>query len=97
MVRNTLAPREKVHEYNHNGRHYVFLLVRYPGDLKDKVIPMMYPRLQGYKKEQFVRWFKQFGDEDAAESHRFIFNVFKRRFPDLYTENNNDYFKTSNI
>lgn len=85
MVRYTLTYKEKVYEYQHAGRHYVMLIVRNPGDLKNKVIPLIYPRLLGYKKQQFVEWFKQFSDIDVPENYRFIFNVFKRKFPQLYT------------
>ena len=83
-VRDNLAPTEKIYEYKHNGRHYVMLIVRNPGDIKNKIIPILYPRLCGYKKKQFIEWFHGFRDEDTAESHRFIFNIFKKQFPELY-------------
>ncbi len=84
MVRDVLAPHERVYEYQHAGRHYVYLIIRNKADLKNSVIPLLYPKLRGYKREQFVKWFKTFGDNDTAESHRFIFNVFKKQFPELY-------------
>ena len=84
MVRDSLGLTEKVHEYKHSGRHYVHLFIRHPGDLKNKLIPFIYPLLQGYKLEQFIHWFHQFTDEDTAENYKFIFQVFKKQFPELY-------------
>ena len=84
-VRDSLGvTREKVYEYTHNNRHYAFLIVRDIDDIKDIIIPSLWPRLTGYKKEQFKEWFHIFGSADAHPQFRFIYDVFKTKFPELY-------------
>lgn len=82
-VRDSLKLSSRVYEYTHDNRHYVYLLVRNPWELK-AIIRALYPRLYGYKKEQFVYWFHRFGDEDVSPNYRFLFSIFKKEFPDLY-------------
>lgn len=82
-VRDSLGLKERIYEYTHNNRHYVFLLVRNIGSLKNVVIPLIYPRLAGYKKQQFIEWFDKFYDSDVAEGYKFFPNALRRQFPEL--------------
>lgn len=85
-VRDTLGLKHRVYEYAHNKRHYVFLLVREIGPLKNTVIPLIYPRLLGYKRLQFLEWFKNFHESDIAEWFQFFPNALRRQFPKLCSE-----------
>lgn len=85
-VKDTLGLKEKVYEYKHNDRHYAFLNIRNIGSLKNHIIPLLYPRLTGYKKEQFERWFRGFFDPEVAESFQFFPNALRRKFPELCHE-----------
>ena len=83
-VRDSLGlKRERIYEYTHNNRHYAFLIVRNIGSLKNAIIPLVYPRLQGYKLEQFRVWFDGFYNPDIAEGYAFFPNAFRLRFPEL--------------
>lgn len=86
-VRSSLGLKGKVREYIHGGRHYVFLAVREIGPLKNIIIPTLYPRLFGYKKLQFLHWFRGFFEPDAAEGFKFFPNALRSRFPELCDEN----------
>jgi len=82
-VKDSLGLKEKIYEYTHNHRHYVFLIVRNIGSLKNIIIPLIYPRLAGYKKQQFQEWFKGFYDPECRDGFRFFPNALRRRFPEL--------------
>lgn len=77
--------KEKVYEYTHNGRHYGFLIVRNFDGLK-RIIEIIYPRLAGHKRVQFVEWFKKFKDENMKNSCKAIYNIFRQKFPELYQD-----------
>ena len=79
-VKYSLGVQEKVYEYQHGGRHYSFLILRSYASIR-KIIKDIYPRLTGYKKLQFLKWFKGFKDSDRFES---IYYIFKSIFPELY-------------
>ncbi len=79
----SLGVKEKVYEYNHNRRHYAFLILRSFESLK-KLIEDIYPRLSGYKKQQFISWFNQFKDPELEARYSTIYNIFKYKFPELY-------------
>ncbi|MBI3627571.1 MAG: hypothetical protein HY220_02385 [Candidatus Sungbacteria bacterium] len=84
-VRDSLGlTSEKVYEYHHGGRHYAMLIVRNIGSLKNIVIPLLWPKLSGYKKRQFQWWFKQFKSSATNPSYRFFHDAFRLKFPDLY-------------
>ena len=80
----SLGVKEKVYEYNHNKRHYAFLILRSFESLK-KLIEDIYPRLAGYKKHQFQECFMGFKDTSLAPRYTAIYNIFKNKFPELYT------------
>ena len=82
-VRDVLGLRNRVYEYTHNGRHYAFLLVREIGSLKNTIIPLLYPRLVGYKRVQFLEWFRGFFEPDAVEWFQFFPNALRCQFPEL--------------
>lgn len=82
-ARDSLGLREKVYEYTHGGRHYATLIVRNIGSLKNNIIPLLYPRLVGYKRQQFLEWFQGFFRPETAEGFRFFPNALRRRFPEL--------------
>ena len=85
-VRDTLGLKKRVYEYIHNNRHYAFLIVREIGSLKNIIIPLIYPRLAGYKRLQFLEWFQGFYNPEAAEGYQFFPNALRRQFPDLCDE-----------
>lgn len=82
-VKYFLGLKERVYEYNHGGRHYAFLIVRSIEGLK-KIIEDIYPLLSGYKKIQFVEWFKRFGAVERKPRDVALYNIFRSRFPELY-------------
>jgi hypothetical protein len=59
-VRDSLGLKEPVHEYNHQGRHYVMLVVRKRKIIEDVIIPAFEGKLSGSKKNQFEHWKKRF-------------------------------------
>ena len=84
MVRDSLGLKtEKIYEYTHNNRHYAFLIVRNIGSLKNIVIPLIYPRLAGYKRVQFLEWFKGFYSSDISNGFSFFPNALRRQFSEL--------------
>ena len=83
-VRDSLYLDERVYEYTHNNRHYAMLLIRDVADLKNKIIPTIGPKLTGYKREQFIKWFRQFKAPDTHPGYQFIGNIFKQSLPWLY-------------
>lgn len=86
-VRDSLGlKREKIYEYRHGGRHYAFLIVRNVGSLKNHIIPLVWPRLSGYKREQFKVWFRRFQNESTDPGYRFFYDAFRSRFPELYPD-----------
>ncbi|OHA01561.1 MAG: hypothetical protein A3C11_02390 [Candidatus Sungbacteria bacterium RIFCSPHIGHO2_02_FULL_49_12] len=84
-VRDSLGlTNEKVYEYRHDNRHFAFLIVRSVPSLKNVIIPLLWPRLSGYKKRQFTAWFRRFDEDDTHPGYRFFFHAFKQKFPELY-------------
>ena len=81
-IKYSLGIKEKVYEYYHNDRHYAFLIVRNFESIRT-IINDIYPRLSGYKKLQFIEWFKGFKDENAEERYQVIYNIFKSKFPEF--------------
>lgn len=79
----SLGLDDKIYEYNHNSRHYAFLIVRDFEGLR-KIISDIYPFLSGYKKIQFVEWFHGFEKDRTKEWYGTIYNIFKNRFPELH-------------
>src|SRR3989338_4746548 len=56
LIKKRLGLKEKVHEYTHQNRHYVLLLVRKRSVIENVIIPLFEGRLFGTKKGQFERW-----------------------------------------
>ena len=56
MIKSKIGLKEKIQEYNHQGRNYVLLLVRKRLVIEQIIIPFFDNRLFGLKKEQFVVW-----------------------------------------
>ena len=83
-VKYSLGLKERVYEYNHGGRHYAFLIVRSFEGLR-RLIEDIYPLLSGYKKIQFIEWFQKFNHENMRPQDRAVYNIFKLRFPSLYS------------
>lgn len=56
LIINKLDLKEKIHEYTHQERHYVLLLIRSKEVLIKKIVPAFDGRLYGIKKIQFEKW-----------------------------------------
>ncbi len=82
-IKYSLGLKDRVYEYYHNNRHYVRFLVRDFEGLR-KIIINIYPYLAGYKKLQFIEWFKELGKEDVPERYQSLYHIFKNKFPELY-------------
>lgn len=84
-VRNTLGLRNKVYEYkprksrdNCNRQGMCILIVRDMGQLKNKIVPLFYKKLRGYKAKQFDEWLKKIGDDpQVPEPYKFIYKLYK--------------------
>lgn len=74
----------KIYEYTHNNRHYIMLIVRNIGDIKNIVIPFFYKRLRGYKREQFFQWLEDFGKSEVSEGYKFIYRLYKNGYYDEF-------------
>jgi hypothetical protein len=72
MVRDGLNLDEPVHEYNHQNRHYVLLLVRKRKTIAEKIIPLLDGRLFGMKEIQFQNWKKKFEQRREDWLYKFI-------------------------
>ena len=68
-VRDTLRLRNKVHTYSYlrdktgpiKRQPQSVLIVRDFGSLRDKIIPLFYKKLHGYKAKQFSLWIEKMG------------------------------------
>ena len=60
MIKAKLDLTEKIHEYTHDGRHYVILLIRKRWVIANKLIPALDGRLFGIKKHQYIQWRDEF-------------------------------------
>lgn len=63
QVLKRLNLKEKLHEYNHGGRHYVTFLIRKRRVLEEKIIPIFKDRLFGKKKAQFYLWYEKYKEK----------------------------------
>ena len=80
-VRDTLKLNDnKIYEYTHNKRHYIMLIIRNTGDIKNIIIPFFYKRLKGYKKKQFNQWLEDFNKPEVAEGYKFIYRLYKNGY-----------------
>jgi len=59
-IKLKLNLKERIHEYAHQNRHYVILLVRKRSTIESKLIPALEERLWGIKKQHFDVWKKKF-------------------------------------
>lgn len=62
MIKSRLSLTEKIHEYTHQNRHYVLLLVRKRQSIINKIIPAFDGRLHGLKKLQYTKWREKFAN-----------------------------------
>ena len=60
LIKETLGLKEKIHQYLHQNRHYVLLLVRKRSVVEEIIIPTFEGRLFGLKKIQFEDWKNKF-------------------------------------
>ena len=89
MVRDTLGLKNKVYEYNHQGKDghvrgpQAMLIVREIGQLKNIIVPFFYKRLYGNKGKQFGEWLEKIGsDQEVSETFKFIHKIYKAGFYD---------------
>ena len=82
MVRDTLGLKNKVYEYNHQGRDGIkrgpraMLIVREIGNIKNIVVPLFYGKLRGNKGKQFEEWLKKIGGDPAVpESYKLVYKL----------------------
>lgn len=59
-IRDYLKLRDKVYEYNHQGRHFALLQVRDTGTLKNIIVPFFRNKLLGFKGTQFAAWLNKY-------------------------------------
>ncbi len=60
LIKQRLGLKEKIHEYKHQNRHYLLLLVRKRSAIENVIIPTFDQRLFGLKKLQFELWRDKF-------------------------------------
>lgn len=89
MVRNRLAPRNKIYVYKmldmetHRGKVYkrgamARFMVRDLGNLKNKVIPLFYNNLLGYKGIQFNKWLENIGNDPLVpDRYKILYRLHK--------------------
>ncbi len=84
MVRDHLELKNKVYEYNHQGKDgykrgsQAMLIVREIGSLKNKVVPFFYGNLVGNKGTQFESWLEKMGSiPEVPESYKIIHKLHK--------------------
>lgn len=87
IVRNKLAPRNKVYIYKmlgmrtHTSRVYkrgpmARVMVRDIGSLKNKVVPFFYNKLVGYKGIQFNKWLEKIGNDPLVpERYKILYRL----------------------
>lgn len=89
MVRDTMGLKNRVYEYNHQGKDgsikgpQAMLIVREFGQLKNIIIPFFYKKLKGNKGKQFIQWLEKIGtDPYIPETYKFIHKIYKAGFYD---------------
>lgn len=60
LIKAKLALKDKIHEYTHQNRHYVLLIIRKRSTIENIIIPTFDQRLFGLKKKQFDAWRDKF-------------------------------------
>ncbi|OGG43255.1 hypothetical protein A3G50_01220 [Candidatus Jorgensenbacteria bacterium RIFCSPLOWO2_12_FULL_42_11] len=58
------------------------LIVRDYISLKDKIIPLFYKKLHGYKAKQFMEWLENIGNSDVLYPYRNLYKLYKSGFFD---------------
>lgn len=74
LIKAKLQLKEKIHEYTHQKRHYVVLMVRKRSVIEEKIIPVFTGRLYGIKAAQFYLWKERYFEEKVG----FIYSQRKR-------------------
>lgn len=71
MIKVKLGLKENIHEYTHQGRHYVLLLIRKRATIENTIIPTFDGRLFGYKKILFEEWKKKFYEKKLEFMYKY--------------------------
>jgi len=58
------------------------LIVRDYISLKDKIIPLFYKKLHGYKAKQFMEWLENIGNSEVSYPYRNLYKLYKSDFFD---------------
>lgn len=59
------------------------IMVRDVGQIKNKIVPLFYGKLNGYKSIQFREWMEVIGtDPDVPDRYKFIYKIYKKGFYD---------------
>ena len=78
---NCYKPRMRKDGYNRMGM--CTLMVRDVGQLKNKIVPLFYKNLVGYKADQFEEWIEKIeSDPLVPERYKFIHKIYKAGFYD---------------
>lgn len=87
-VRNTLNLKSTVYSYpprkykdGYRRHGMVILIVRRFGDIKNRIVPLFYRKLNGYKAKQFEEWIKKIEtDPSVHEMYKLIPKLYKNGF-----------------
>ncbi|PIR43997.1 hypothetical protein COV23_02270 [Candidatus Wolfebacteria bacterium CG10_big_fil_rev_8_21_14_0_10_31_9] len=86
-VRDFLNLKNKVYVYHYPGKDgskrgpQAMLIVRELGNLKNKIVPLCYDQLVGYKATQFNNWLDDIGNnKDVPNSYKIIYFLHKNGF-----------------
>lgn len=70
LIVKKLGLKEKIHEYTHQKRHYVLIIVRRRSTIEKIIIPTFENRLYGIKAAQFYLWREKYFEEKFNFSYR---------------------------
>lgn len=86
-VRDFLKIKNRVYVYHYLGKvgsnrgPQAMLIVREVGNLKNKIVPLFYNELIGYKAEQFNNWIEKIGNDPMVpERFKIIHFLHKRGY-----------------
>lgn len=87
-LRNTLGLSNSVYilgPYTKDGVNrgkMAKLIVREYISLKDKIIPLFYKKLHGYKDKQFMEWLEKIGNPEVPYPYKNLYKLWKSGFFD---------------
>lgn len=79
-IRDYLGVKNRVYEYQHNGRRFAMLIIRDVKTLKNKIVPLFRGKLIGYKGTQFEWWLKYFPYLNGLVYRKKDFDVSQQTF-----------------